>query len=72
MIIKNGDTLRPILALQSTLRRLFDLCHQTIHPRTRESLLCGRNPKGTVVAINGIIPQHLVQARVGVEAAAEA
>lgn len=71
MIVKSVDTLLPILVLPST-RLLFDLCHQLIHPRTRESLLRSLNTRGTVVATNGIIPQHLVQALVGVEVAAVA
>lgn len=72
MIVKNGDTLLPILVLPSTPHLLFDLCHQPIHPRKRENLLRGLNSRGTVVAISGIIPQYLVQALVRVEVAAVA
>ena len=72
MIVKSADTPHPILVLQSTLLLHCSICHQIIHLRTRENLLHGLNTKGRVVAINGIIPQYLVQARVGVEVAAVA
>lgn len=67
MIVTNGDILCPILVLLSGPRLLFDLCHQIMHPHSRKNPLRGLNSRGMVVAINGIILQHLVQARVGVE-----